>query len=165
MLTFKSNCPNCKREREYKTKQGYERGLFKNCKSCSNSIKSGGSGFTEFCSCGELKYSKSSSLCRKCAIKKSSEYHLNVYRFKRHGVTKEWYEQQAEKGCSICGVSLSAYSKIKRDRGHIDHDHETGIVRELLCDKCNMGLGQFKDSIEILEKAVNYLKKHKKEDK
>ncbi len=43
----------------------------------------------------------------------------------------------------------------------IDHDHETGKARDWLCDSCNTGLGRFKDKIELLEIAIEYLKKHK----
>jgi hypothetical protein len=39
-----------------------------------------------------------------------------------------------------------------------DHDHETGKARAWLCDSCNTGLGRFKDNIELLEKAIGYLK-------
>ena len=165
MTQHKSNCPNCNRERTYKTKQGYLKGLSKNCRSCANSISGGGNGFTIFCSCGNPKYSKSSTLCYNCHLKRSHNYHAETYRFKKYGVDRDWYEKEAEKGCAICGKFLSGYSKVKRERGHIDHNHETNITRGVLCDLCNKGLGQFKDSIEILEKAVKYLKKHKKEDK
>jgi hypothetical protein len=40
----------------------------------------------------------------------------------------------------------------------IDHNHSTGKVRGLLCDACNKALGCFKDSIENLENAIQYLK-------
>lgn len=55
--------------------------------------------------------------------------------------------------CAICG----ALSKLL-----VDHDHATGSIRALLCNSCNAGLGLFRDSIGVMENAVNYLKFHKK---
>ena len=50
--------------------------------------------------------------------------------------------------CLLCGSSK---------RLVVDHDHETGKVRGILCDLCNRGLGYFKDSKEALLNAVEYL--------
>jgi hypothetical protein len=53
--------------------------------------------------------------------------------------------------CAICG---------KKDLNHVlcvDHDHETGQVRGLLCKNCNIGLGNFKDDIKIIHSAIAYL--------
>ena len=41
-----------------------------------------------------------------------------------------------------------------------DHDHVTGAGREWICDSCNTGLGRFKDDIDLLQVAIDYLKKH-----
>lgn len=43
----------------------------------------------------------------------------------------------------------------------LDHDHTTGKLRQLLCHDCNTSLGKFKDDIQILQSAIDYLKKHK----
>ncbi len=54
--------------------------------------------------------------------------------------------------CQICYINLPE----TKDR-FIDHCHETGNVRGVLCTKCNSGLGQFKDNTEILLNAIKYL--------
>jgi len=84
----------------------------------------------------------------------------------RYGITLE--EQHAllekQKGlCAICSVKLD--SSDKNLIPHVDHEHipdeprySSKKVRGLLCGLCNRGLGQFKDSLELLEKAVKYLK-------
>lgn len=39
----------------------------------------------------------------------------------------------------------------------LDHDHKTGLARGWICDSCNTGIGRFKDNIELLKNAINYL--------
>lgn len=56
-------------------------------------------------------------------------------------------EQQGDK-CAICGDEVPL---------HVDHDHETGVVRGLLCTRCNPGLGFFRDDVGLLRRAIRYL--------
>ena len=56
--------------------------------------------------------------------------------------------------CAICGTDDPAHWTGK---WMIDHDHETGHPRGLLCFKCNSGIGQFQDNTEYLANAINYL--------
>lgn len=56
--------------------------------------------------------------------------------------------------CQICNR--------KFDKLYIDHCHITGIVRGLLCNKCNSGLGMLEDNRQYLENAISYLDKNNK---
>ena len=83
----------------------------------------------------------------------------NAWR-RRYGITREDYEQMLksqEGACAICRTN-----KVGRNHTyfHVDHDHETGKIRGLLCDLCNRGLGYFKDDFKILYSATIYLKNH-----
>jgi hypothetical protein len=68
----------------------------------------------------------------------------------KYKLTKETYSNlMLVKQCSIC----------KSETGLcIDHDHRTGNVRGLLCNSCNIGLGFFKDDLQLLKTAIKYLK-------
>lgn len=107
--------------------------------------------------------SKRKAYCKLCKQKhyKSRRKKNDVnYRFKKFGFTHEDYlellESQDHK-CAICGKSANTeYHK----NFNIDHDHETGKVRGLLCNGCNTGLGLLKDSISNLQSAILYLSPH-----
>lgn len=90
---------------------------------------------------------------RKKLAKKASERYANKVRLDLYGLTEEQFKKIDTGNCAICGVHFSALRK----RLHIDHDHATGKVRGMLCNKCNLGLGQFNDSVDLLKKAIGYL--------
>ncbi len=88
------------------------------------------------------------------------------YDFKRHyGITLCQYNDMFSKQngkCLICDNEEKAkhpVSNMKR-RLAVDHCHDTGIVRGLLCTNCNLALGGFMDSPAILEEAIKYLENH-----
>lgn len=102
------------------------------------------------------------SRCRDCLMAKSKAYYRNnpekhKYRMleQNYGVTEDFYKHLLdlqENVCAICGgVSTDGKSL------HVDHDHATGLVRGLLCNLCNMGLGKFKDDPKRLAEAIKYL--------
>lgn len=80
-----------------------------------------------------------------------------------YGITLEEYEQlvTVQNGkCALCGVIPIPTKKYKHPLV-VDHCHISNGVRELLCYCCNNGLGMFKENIELLQKAIKYIEKHK----
>tara|TARA_R100000781_G_scaffold100970_1_gene64466 strand:+ start:194 stop:490 length:297 start_codon:yes stop_codon:yes gene_type:complete len=72
-------------------------------------------------------------------------------RVRRYGMTKEEYDKRVAECNSVCPICEEKTKLV------VDHCHETGTIRGLLCDRCNNGLGCFKDSIELLKGASKYL--------
>lgn len=76
---------------------------------------------------------------------------------RQYGITLDQYDLMVENQngcCKICGTDDPGST---RKRFSVDHNHETGEVRGLLCGSCNAALGLFKDSPTILQSAFNYL--------
>jgi hypothetical protein len=90
-------------------------------------------------------------------IRESKKKQPNYWRkdlLKRYNLTVENYNKLVviqNNKCKICQVLPRTYL-------YVDHCHKTGIIRGLLCQKCNSGIGLLQDSVEILQKAINYLK-------
>lgn len=82
---------------------------------------------------------------------------------KQYNLTVDSYSalsKQQNNVCAICGKTPFWNRNIKRpNRLHVDHDHETGKVRGLLCYNCNLLLGHCKNDVAILEKAIVYLQR------
>ena len=80
---------------------------------------------------------------------------------KRYGLTEEEFIEMAEEQewlCAICRKDIHGINLVNGKRmAHVDHDHESGKVRGLLCNNCNRGIGLLGDSAEILSRASQYL--------
>lgn len=76
----------------------------------------------------------------------------------KYGITNQIYDyfMNIQKGvCAICGEPPNGKLLV------IDHCHETGDVRGLLCTRCNIGLGGLRDSHDMLLKALDYIRNWK----
>lgn len=78
---------------------------------------------------------------------------------KNFGITKEEYDQMLAHQNGVCAICLEVCAT-GRDLA-VDHDHETGKVRGLLCRDCNVSLGLMKDDPNRLRKAAEYLEQAK----
>lgn len=77
---------------------------------------------------------------------------------KSYGITEEEFNSMLERQegkCAICGTTDWG-----KPSPSIDHDHKTGKVRALLCNRCNRVLGLAEDSPELLSMMSDYLKKY-----
>jgi hypothetical protein len=106
--------------------------------------------------------------CKPCGVVKNKlrrklnpEHVLNIERRskfkKQYGISLEQYEEMLHNqgyGCAICGTKKPSE---RTKYFAVDHCHNTGKVRGLLCTKCNRGLGLFNDKTDVLQKAVKYL--------
>jgi hypothetical protein len=91
--------------------------------------------------------------------------HLFIRNLERKGLTAEQYYAMANAQkmlCAICGQpevgKASTSDKIKRLA--VDHHHQSGAIRGLLCSLCNRGIGFFKGDVGRLRQAIAYLEKH-----
>lgn len=102
---------------------------------------------------------KHKHMCKKC----NNEYYFNLRKkdfeqYKKasikskYNLTMEEYYLMLEKAnyqCEICGEKTNL---------EIDHNHKTGKVRGMLCDRCNRTIGMFKEDINIMSNAIKYIK-------
>lgn len=122
-------------------------------------------------------FSKLSARCKPCAASVSRQWRLdnperakennaifknaysaskkNGYRLKyRYGITLDQHAAMIDKQkgkCAICGDAFAGTP-------HVDHCHATGKIRGMLCDRCNRGIGYFRDDANRLSAAAKYLK-------
>lgn len=83
-------------------------------------------------------------------------YHVN----RKFGITLEQCEAILVSQGHRCAICRGDKPSGRFNQWSVDHDHSTGQVRGMLCNACNLGLGKFADSPEILEAAAAYLRKH-----
>jgi hypothetical protein len=96
---------------------------------------------------------KRESVARKNAAEPGWQYRYQRERKlkSKYGLTRQAYEALLDahgRACAICGG---------KDRLHVDHSHEDGHVRGILCGRCNPALGLLGDNIAGLERALRYL--------
>lgn len=86
---------------------------------------------------------------------------FRVAELKRYGLTLEDYQAllEAQKGvCAVCHQPETRKTKAGKVAPlHVDHDHQTGQVRSLLCHRCNMALGYVREDPEVARALVAYI--------
>nr|DAF24803.1 MAG TPA: Recombination endonuclease VII [Crassvirales sp.] len=116
-------------------------------------------GLQERCNeCRKVHYSEVGKFTKTIPPLEVRRQRHRVQVIKSYGITEEEFNSMLERQggkCAICGTTDWG-----RPSPSIDHDHKTGKVRALLCNRCNRVLGLAEDSPELLSKMFNYLKEH-----
>ena len=96
---------------------------------------------------------------RKKNPEQSARHKRNSHLLKRFGITLKEAEELLARQDGVCAICHLPITDQRGYAAHIDHDHESGAVRGILCLRCNVGLGSFKDDISRLEAAIEYLRR------
>lgn len=117
------------------------------------------------------------SVCKECKKHyRKHYYHREVDKWTTQ--SKEWYENNKERKSltskkkhvnSYFGITVEEYDAYFKDaccgicdateRLVLDHCHNTGVIRGVLCNTCNSGIGMLKDNPELLKKGIEWLTK------
>lgn len=87
-------------------------------------------------------------------MERRAAYYKKVYKVDLQRLIEILKEQG---GCEICGKSISFEgSKVT---ARVDHCHSTGVIRGIICNRCNQALGMFGDNVDGIHKLLAYLGK------
>ena len=108
--------------------------------------------------------------CKECTIHRvKKNYHndpsisQNNHLKRSYGITLDDYNKiltEQKNRCAICGTDKVG-GKHNNEAFMVDHCHDTGKVRGLLCNQCNRGIGNFNDDVDRLRNAAVYLERNK----
>lgn len=149
---MKKHCSGCKQTKdasEFHKNRCTRDGLAYCCKACRKSNPK----------------EKQGSVRRSIAARKRNpaRHNANARKY-RLGVSREDYEALLKAQDGKCGICHEPESD-RHQSGQlktlaVDHDHETGAIRGLLCSRCNRALGGFGDDPALLQAAIGYLQSH-----
>lgn len=144
-----SSCKEIKPKTEFYPRKGMYEGIDRRCKKCAfESHQKWRLGHLEHAAAQQKKWRTENK-------DRAADYFLKRLYGIEHGAYDAMFDLQHGK-CAICGTDKPG----KRERRfHVDHDHDSGTVRGLLCSPCNLGIGQLQHSRDILWAAIEYLDK------
>ena len=87
------------------------------------------------------------------------QYTRDTHILSKYGLSREAYDSMVSDQNSKCAICGRAAEDCVHRVLVVDHCHDTGRVRGLLCNKCNGGIGLLGDTVDAVEKAVAYLRK------
>lgn len=125
-------CNKCREKKRTTDAENMSRGLCRNC--------------------GGQREDESVQHCKKCRDAQKTTVLKN-----RYGLTPDDYDRMFKDQNGVCWICKKEETT-NNGTLHVDHDDKSGAVRGLLCGNCNRGIGCLQHSIELLTKAIEYLR-------
>lgn len=98
-----------------------------------------------------------SQRCKACDTERA-KYPRKVHQlFALYGLTIEDHIKMIDNQSNKCLICSIDFATLNSKHVHVDHCHETGKIRGILCKNCNHGIGNFKDNLLFLQNAITYL--------
>lgn len=85
---------------------------------------------------------------------------MNGHLKRMYGITLDDYNVMLKYQNGVCAICYGTFSGTNQHGAKklaVDHCHETGVVRGLLCENCNRGIGMFKHRTDLLQSALDYI--------
>jgi hypothetical protein len=79
----------------------------------------------------------------------------------KYGIEPDDFQHMADAQRVACAICKTVPPPTDRVQLVVDHDHDSDVVRGLLCWKCNAGLGMFKEDVDVLLRAVEYIRRRR----
>ncbi len=107
--------------------------------------------------------------CKACKVQKQAVYEKSLpaervsadrRKFKlrkKYGLSPEEYDKQFSHQSGQCAICRRSLVGLSPQTVHVDHCHDTGRLRGILCGNCNVAMGNFKENIESMSRAIEYL--------
>lgn len=141
LFTFEKRCPNCGKVKlfhDFSPHLSAKSKLAYHCRACRLAAN-------------RRKYAESAEV--------RDQVRFN-HKLKTYGITREQYEAMLTEQGGLCAICRQVPTNSKGFA--VDHDHDTGKVRGLLCGTCNSGIAHLQDNPQLLEEAAAYLRRYGK---
>lgn len=138
------HCKTMKPRAEFGLRPGYKGGLSAVCDDCERAR-------------GRRRYKENTSERIESARWAGFKWRFGLSRLGWESLVKKQNGQ-----CLICEVTMQFGGRRTKTSACVDHDHETKVVRGMLCTRCNQALGLMRESPKILDRAAAYLRGHGK---
>lgn len=158
-MTLTKICPACKIEKplaEFSRQVGYRGGFRHQCKACRSAYQRA---YNKTDRAKVLVKVRGPQAQKRRSQKRRAHGGRELDLKSKYGMTQVQFEAVLTEQGGCCAICRTSNPRGRYNRFHVDHCHETGGIRGLLCHKCNMALGIFGDTLQGVMRVVAYLER------